>query len=159
MSVERVTGLVDDNAGVLAAALAYVVAGVHLTHPKLGMPRLVLLVSTDSAWLLASHPRPVAFVASGFAIIVGVTLAIYGYRRRLLYVLGIVLMLTYIVGYFAWHFSGHGGFLPGRQPLYHGMAPLEAVVTHLSTSPRALVSKLAELGLLGLLVHLYRRDV
>lgn len=158
MNLETAKQTAVDNAGVLAAALAYVVAGIHLTHPKLGMPRLVLLLTTDSAWLLASHPRPVAFVLSGLAIIAGVTLAIFGYRRRLLYLLGIALMLVYVVGYLAWHFSGHGGFLPGREPLYHGMTPLEALIAHLTTSPRAVVSKTAEVALLGVLTFLYRRD-
>ena len=67
-------------------------------------------------------------------------------------------MLAYIVGYFAWHLSGHGGFLPSREPLYHGMTPLEALVSHLSYDFRALISKLTELTLLAILIVLYRRE-
>lgn len=159
MSVsEDVSRAVRDNVGVVGAVLAYVVAGIHLTHPKLGLPRLVLLVSADSPGLLASHPRPLLFVLSGIAIIIGVTLVGLDYHRKSIYALGIALMLGYVVGYVAWHFSGHGGFLPNRQPLYHGMAPLEALLAHLTTSPRALFSKTAEIALLGILVHLYRQE-
>ena len=103
----------EKNLGHIGVVLAYLVAGFHLAHPKLGLPRLVLLYSMDSLYLLASHPRPLAFVVSGLAIIVGVALAMMEYQRRLIYGLGILLMATYILGYLAWHLSGHGGLLPG----------------------------------------------
>lgn len=144
--------------GVVGAGLAYLVAGIHLTHPKLGLPRLVLLARADSLGLLASHPRPLAFVVSGLAIVLAVPLAASIRRRKPIYALGIVLMATYLVGYLAWHLSGHGGFLPVREPVSHGMSPLEAVVAHLTGDARAALSKLAELALLGVLVVRYRRE-
>lgn len=149
---------VVEDAGYIAAPLAILVAGIHLTHPKLGLPRLVVVLGTGDLSLLVSHPRPLAFVVSGLAILVGIVLAAMGYRRKLLYGLGIALVTTYLVGYFAWHFSGHGGFLPGREPLYHGLSPLAAVIDHLSTDSRAVLSKLAEIVLLGVLVLLYRQE-
>lgn len=158
MTTEDTSISTRERVGVVGATLAYVVAAIHLIHPKLGMPRLILLASTGNLSLLVNHPRPLVFVLSGLAIVVGVSLAIWGYRRRELLALGIVLMLVYIVGYFAWHFSGHGGFLPGREPLLHGLSPLENVAQHLTGDAYALASKAAEVALLVILVYLYREE-
>jgi hypothetical protein len=143
----------------LGAALAFVVASIHLFHPQRGFPRLVLLAATDNLGLLAGDPRPLLFVLSGFAIIIGVLLVLWDFPEKPIYIAGIVLTLTYIVGYFAWHLSGHGGFLPGREPLYHGLTPIEAVVSHLQDYPIARWSKLTEFLLLVVLVLLYRRKL
>ena len=70
---------------------------------------------------------------------------------------GIILMTTYIVGYFMWHLTGHGGFLPGREPLYHGLQPHVAVITHLIGDPWAAAAVISEALLTGILVALYRR--
>ncbi|MFB6156864.1 MAG: hypothetical protein ABEJ34_03370 [Haloferacaceae archaeon] len=140
-----------------AAALAYVVAGVHLFHPSHGFGRLVTLLLVDPS-LLVTDPRPVAFVLSGLAVLVGVPAVVAGFPRRAAYALGAGLAATYLVGYFAWHLSGHGGFLPGRKPLYHGMTPVEAVVAHLTGEPLAAVAVVTELAFLSVLVVLYRRD-
>lgn len=142
----------------IGAALTYLVAGIHLFHPQRGFPRLVTVLGTGDLSLLLYDPRPVLFVLSGFALITGVKLVILGLPRRPIYALGISLMLTYLVGYFAWHLTGHGGFLPGREPLYHGLHPVEAVIAHLAEYPLARVAKLAELALLLVLVALYRRE-
>lgn len=140
----------------VGAGLAYLVGALHLFHPKLGFPRLVLLISANPG-LLLSDPRPVAFVLSGVAILVGVSVVSIGFLIRVVYVLGVALMLTYIGGYFAWHLSGHGGFLPGREPLYHGLTPLQAVVAHLGGDLWAAVAIVAEVILLGVLAVLYYR--
>lgn len=151
--------LTDTQLRYMGGALAYFVAGIHLLHPQRGLPRLVLIIGTGNASLLISDPRPLAFVLSGFAIIVGVGIAAIGRRRKLIYLLGILLMVAYLVGYFAWHLTGHGGFLPVREPIYHGMHPVEAVVSHLVEYPLARVSKIAEAALLIVLVILYRREI
>ncbi|MFB6304955.1 MAG: hypothetical protein ABEH47_07300 [Haloferacaceae archaeon] len=140
-----------------AAGLAYVVAGVHLFHPSHGLLRLVTLLLVDPA-LLVTDPRPVAFVLSGAAILVAIPAVVGGAPRRPAYALGIGLTLTYLVGYFGWHLSGHGGFLPGRKPLYHGLTPVEAVVAHLTGEPLAAIAVVSELALLAVLVVLYRRE-
>lgn len=142
----------------VAAAVAYIVAGMHLFHPELGFAELVVRLSINPE-LLVADPRPAAFVLSGVAIIVGVTIALSGFPKRPLYSLGMVLMVAYITGYFAWHLSGHGGFLPGRKPLYHGIQPHEAVITHLTGNPLAATAILAETVLLGVLALLYHRDL
>lgn len=140
-----------------AAAIAYVVAGLHLFHPDLGIAQLVIRLSAGPE-LLVHDPRPVAFVLSGVAILVGVTAAAAGLPKRPLYALGIALMATYVTGYFAWHLTGHGGFLPEREPLYHGLQPHETVITHLAGDLWAATAILAETILIGVLVVLYRRD-
>lgn len=148
----------SENVGYLGAALAYIVAGVHLFHPKRGFPRLVALVTTGNASLLVNDPRPVAFVLSALAILLGIKLVIADVARKHVYALGMVLVATYFVGYFAWHLSGHGGFLPGREPLYHGLHPVEAVISHLVNYPLAALSKLAEAALFIVLAVLYREE-
>ena len=140
-----------------AGALALLVAGLHLFHPQHGLERFVAILGSDPSLFLA-HPRPVAFVLSAVAIVVGVYLCIFGVARRPIYALGIALMLAYVVGYFAWHFTGHGGFLPGREPYYHGMGPLETVVAHLRGDRWAATAVAAELLLAAILAALYRRD-
>lgn len=142
----------------IGAALAFIVAGIHMFHPKLGYPRLFLLVTTDNLSLLTGDPRPVLFVVSGLAIIGGVLLVIWDFPRKPIYGIGILLMLIYIGGYFVWHLSGHGGFLPGREPLYHGLTPVEAVVAHLRDYPIARGAKIAEFLLLVVLFVLYRQE-
>lgn len=70
-----------------------------------------------------------------------------------------LLMLTYIFGYFAWHYTGHGGFLPGRESYGHGeFSPLENVVAHLADDAWARASNLAEGALLLILALLYYRE-
>lgn len=139
-----------------AAALTYVVASLHLFHPKLGVGRLVTIVAADPA-LLVSHPRPLLFVLTGLALLGGPPAVSSGLPRRLLYALGMVLMAGYVVGYFGWHLSGHGGFLPVREPLYHGLEPHEAVVAHLRGDAWAAAAVVSETFLAIVLAVLYRR--
>lgn len=140
------------------AGLAVLVAFLHLFHPNLGFPRLMLILSVDPS-LLVSHPRPLTFTASGIAIIVAVMLVWFGAPRKPIYALGMALMVTFIVGYFAWHFTGHGGFLPGRGAYGHGeLGPLENVIAHLASDAWARASKLAETALLIVLAVLYYRE-
>lgn len=137
--------------------LALFVAGLHLFHPQYGLGRLIRLLTVDPG-LLVTHPRPAAFVLSAIAIVAGIYLALFEIARRQLYALGVVMMLIYIVGYLTWHLSGHGGFLPGRLPNYHGHGPLEAVVNHLQTDGLAMLAIAAESILAAILVVLYRRE-
>lgn len=148
----------DRHLRYVGATLAVVVAGVHLFHGQRGVPRLVELLATGNAALLVTDPRPLFFVLSGVAILVGVFALLWEVPRKPVYLGGMVLMGTYIAGYFAWHMTGHGGFLPGRLPHYHGLGPVEAVVRHLELYPIARVSKVAETLLLVLLAVLYLRE-
>lgn len=143
----------------LAAGLAFLVAGFHLFHPQRGFPRLVLVLGLDDPLQhLMYDPRPLLFVLSGVALIVGVNLVLVGLPREPIYLLGMLLVTTYFVGYFAWHLSGHGGFLPSRKPLYHGLRPVEAVITHLHDYSWARWTKVAEAFLFAVLAVLYYRE-
>ena len=141
----------------LAGALAYLVAALHLFHPTHGVARLVLVLSVNPGLLIAD-PRPLAFALSGLAILGGVTVVVLGVPARRYYAVGIALMAVYVAGYLAWHLSGHGGFLPGREPLSHGLTPLEAVLAHLRTDPWARVAIPAEVALAVVMAVLLRRE-
>jgi len=156
-SFRNTARLLRENLGHVGAGLTVLVAAIHLFHPQHGLFRLVLLVGTGNAPLLLTDPRPVAFVLSGLTLLVGAQVAAAGIARDRLYLAGMMLVATYFVGYFAWHLTGHGGFLPGREPLYHGLHPVQAVVVHLGTSPIAALSKLAEALLFVVLATLFRQ--
>lgn len=142
---------------VAAGVLAYVVATVHLFHPKLGGRRLVRLLTVNPA-VIATDPRPLAFVLSGLALVAGVLLVQRdNLHERPALLAGIGLMVVYLVGYFGWHLSGHGGFLPNREPLYHDFTPVEATVAHLGGDPFAATAVLSELALLVVLLALLRQ--
>ena len=143
----------------LGAGLAYLVAALHLFHPDWGFATLVLILTFDQPLFHLLHdPRPVAFVLSALAIIIGTNLVLIGFPRKPIYLLGMFLIATYFVGYFAWHLTGHGGLLPGREPHYHGLHPLEAVVAHMQENVWARISKLTEALLFCVLALLYYRD-
>lgn len=143
----------------IAAGLAFLIAGLHIFHPRRGFPRLVLILGLDDPMRhLLYDPRPLLFVLSGIAIIVGINLVLVGVPRKPIYLLGMLLMVTYFGGYFAWHLTGHGGFLPSRDPLYHGLQPIEAVTAHLREYAWARWTKVAEAILFAILVVLYYRE-
>jgi hypothetical protein len=141
----------------LGATLAILVAFLHLLDPNHGLLELFALLY-ESPRVLVFDPRPVAFVLSATALLIGVSLSRNAPDRQPYYVAGIGLALTYVVGYLAWHLTGHGGFLPGREPLLHGVSPLMNVVRHLTGDPWAAASMASELGLIGVLVALLRRE-
>ena len=140
----------------VGAALAVLVASLHLFHPDLGFPRLVRYIETGTLW----DPRPALFTASGILIVAGILLVYNELARRSVYLLGIVLMAAYILGYGAWHtVLEHGGFWPHIEAHGHSdSGPIEVIITHLWDDHVALVSKLSELALLVVLVVLYWND-
>lgn len=137
-----------------AGLLAVAVAGIHLYW---AFPRLVTQIQAG----IVPDPRPVLFIGSGVAILLGIAQILDGRDPRRIYLAGIGLMVAYLVGYVGWHtFSGHGGFFwPwGPEPITHP-EPLSHVITeHLLADPLALASKLLELTLAGLLAVLYRSE-
>lgn len=143
----------------IAGGLAFIIAVIHFFHPERGYPRLAVILTLDNPLnQLLYDPRPVLFVVSGLAIIAGALLVVWGFPRKPIYALGMALMATYLIGFFAWHLTSHGGFLPGREPLYHGLSPIENVIAHLRDYPIARVSKLIETILFALLAFLYYRE-
>lgn len=141
---------------VTAGALAILVGWLHILHPNYGYAQLVLYIEFGTVY----DPRPPLFVLSGLALFVGVVLVVYDRSKRKLYLLGILLMVLYIVGYVSWHtVLGHGSFWPHMEGHYHhDVGVIETITDHLRADTIAFVSKLAELVLLVLLALLYRFD-
>lgn len=139
----------------IAAVLAIAVAAVHLLHPRLGAPRLVMFLEFGT--LL--DPRPLAFTLAGFFIVFGIVLVYQGLFVRAVYLGGIALMLVFVFGYVAWHtVLNHGGFWPHIHAHGHDGGVVETVWIHLVSDTYAMVSKLLEAALLAVLVALYRLD-
>lgn len=155
---QRIGRVIDEHLGYVGAILACLVGGIHLFHLQRGFPRLVVLLSIGDLSLLVNDPRPAVFVLSAIGIWLGITIVMWDTARKPVYVLGMLLIATYFFGYFAWHLTGHGGFLPSRDPHYHGLHPVEAVVSHLAAYPVAALSKISEAALFVVLVILYRRE-
>jgi hypothetical protein len=139
----------------ITGTVAVLVGGLHFFHPTHGFPRFVQYVR----FLIAPDPRPIAFTLSGLLIFVGVGLAAANIHRKKLYVLGIGVSLTFLLGYGAWHaFLGHGSFWPGIESTGHtDQGALVTISVHLFNDGYALVSKLLEFALVVLLVICYRR--
>ncbi|APX95983.1 hypothetical protein SAMN05421809_0080 [Natronorubrum daqingense] len=143
----------------LTGGVAVAVAGLHLFHPTLGLPRLLEYVQLGTLY----DPRPLLFTLSGLAIFVGIVLVATDFvdvPNRHLYALGIGLVLAYLIGYVAWHtVLEHGAFWPHIEAHgHHDQGVLETVVAHLLDDVHALASKTTEVVLLVLLVVLYRRE-
>lgn len=142
----RASGATPDS-GRLArsgAVLVAVVAVLHLVHPDHGLAELSLVLLTRPEGLLAD-PRPLAFVVSGTALLVGLSLSRNAPDRRPYYAAGALVAVGSLLAFFLWHFSGHGGVLPGREPLYHGLSPVENLLAHL-VDPWAAATVAAELA-------------
>ncbi|MCL9817272.1 hypothetical protein [Natronocalculus amylovorans] len=136
----------------LAGALALAVAAVHLYW---GFPRLVTQIEIG----MVHDPRPITFVLSSVLIIFGITRILDGHDPKQIYLFGMVLMATYIVGYAAWHtVLGHGAFWPwgpGEMGGHHDTGFIETMVSHLAVETTALISKILETATLIVLGILY----
>lgn len=156
-SLAKLRSTVTENIPALTAALAVVVAWLHLFHPQHGVFRLI---EHAQAGVLVD-PRPLAFTLAGLAIFAGVFLAYAGVvAKKPLYLLGMALMITFMIGYASWHtVLDHGGFWPHIEAHgHHDQHVVETIVVHLLADTTALLSKLAELAVLVLLIVLYRRE-
>lgn len=139
----------------LAGGLALFTAVVHLLHPSQG--GVALLVYANAGYL--GDPRPLVFTLGAFALVSGVVLGYNGFAGRALYLGGVLVTGLFLVGFVVWHTAlDHGAFWPHLEPNVHGGNPLVVAVEHLLGDTLALVSKLAELALLGCLMVLVRVD-
>lgn len=140
-----------------AGLLAVGVAVIHLFHPRLGFPRLVMHLQLGTLF----DPRPLLFTVVGFAILAGTLLAYNGVLVRPIYLAGIGTMVVLLVGYVAWHtVLDHGAFWP-HIPAGHShddAGVVYVVLTHLAADSIALVSKLLEFALLVVLGVLYLEE-
>lgn len=123
----------------VAAQLVFVVGLLHLAlgvHQWLRWLQAGFLLPRDARW-------PV-FVVSGLAVLGGLYVAGRAADRRPYYAAGVVVMLGYAVGYFAWHLGGH------RPLLVFGPAPagesigVQWFLDHLFAGPVETVAVFAE---------------
>lgn len=139
----------------LAAALAVIVAAIHLFHPDYGIWALFVYLGVPAI----PDPRPPAFVLSAVAILLGVALVADGVLdTRVAALAGMALMVAFIAGYFAWHMFGHGAWWPWGAGLgghSHSFAEILFGEAHLRNDPIALASKVAELVLFVVLAAVY----
>lgn len=134
----------DDSAKLalefVAVQLAVLTAAVHLW---LGLPRLRIYAAAGTPF---TDVRVVLFVLSAVAVLAGMGLVLAGVSREIIYSLGILLALGYIVGWlilgghggFAWEGEGHGG-------------PLVTLLDHVLADGYLTLTKVTELLLLGVL--------
>ena len=136
-----------------AGALALAVAAIHVYW---GFPRLVLYLQVGRA----PDPRPFLFVASAVMIVLGIARVLDGRNERAIYLAGIALMGTYIVGYGLWHTGlEHGGFWPwGPEPISHTEPAWQVLLDHMRADELGVVSKILETTLAVVLALLYRTD-
>jgi len=139
----------------LAAALALAVAGIHLYW---GFPRLITQLEIGAV----PDPRPIVFVLSSVAIILGIAQILDGRTPKPIYLAGIALMIAYMGGYVAWHtVLDHGALWPWMPELEqhtHDEGLVELVIGHLAEDSLALTSKVLELSLAIVLGVLYRAE-
>lgn len=136
----------------VAGVLAVVVAGTHLYWALPEMARQLHYGQVPD-------PRPAAFLLATAAMLVGIMLVIQGFDPVPIYVGGIVLMVVFIAGYAAWHtVLDHGAFWPGRHSHSHDADPVWVILTHLRHDYVALISKIAEVALAGVLGVLVVRE-
>ena len=134
-----------------AGSLALAVAAIHVYW---GFPRLVLYLQAGRA----PDPRPFLFVGSAVLIFLGIARVLDGRNERAIYLAGIALMGTYIIGYGLWHTGlEHGGFWPwGPEPISHNEPAWQVLLDHMRADELGVVSKLLEATLAAVLALLYR---
>jgi hypothetical protein len=108
----------------VASQLVFVAALIHL-----GMGLVEWLRYASIGILVPPDVRWPAFVLSGVVIIGGLWLAYRAEAKRPYYLLGLVAMLGYIGGYFAWHLTGHRPLLLFGPATTHALT-LQFVVDH-----------------------------
>lgn len=147
---------------VLAAGLASITAGIHL---YLSLTELVQYVTAGHTPEFLS----VLFALSALAIIAGMLAFYRGAPHQPIYLLGILLMLIYLIGYADWHVFGTIEGLLGLEEAGHDHTDhthdhghgheeenaLQLLITHLLENPFELMSKTAEALLLVILSFLY----
>jgi len=142
-----------DPIHVVAAHLAVLVAVIHLA---LGASNWLTYLSAGI--LFPPDLRWPLFVVSGLALVGGLLAAVAGAERRPLYLGGIALMVVYVVGYFAWHASGHRPLFFVGPGSHHGGSTLSSLVAHAFAGPVETLALASETALAGVLGHLLYRD-
>ena len=108
----------------VASQFVFVAALIHL-----GMGVVEWLRYASIGILVPPDVRWPAFVASGLALLVGLWFAYRAEEKRPYYLLGVMAMLGYVAGYFAWHLTGHRPLLLFGPATTHELT-LRFVVDH-----------------------------
>lgn len=122
-----------------AAQLTFVVGLLHL-----GLGVINWLRWLQAGFLLPRDARWPVFVVSGLAVLAGIYLAGRATDRRPYYAVGIVVMLGYAFGYFAWHLSGHRPLLLFGPGVATEAVTVQWVLDHLFAGPVETVALFAE---------------
>ena len=115
-----------------------VVGAVAVIHLVVGAAELVrfaaggLLVAYLTSGQVVSQPEPWLFTLSGLAVLGGVLAVGLGYiDHRRAYLLGAAAMVTFLVGWLAWHsVLGHGVGGPGTTDEQTHRGLLDVVASH-----------------------------
>lgn len=137
----------------VASQLVFVVALLHLGVGGVNWLRWAL-----AGFLLPRDLRWPVFVVSGLAVLVGLLLAREADDRTPYYAGGIVVMLGYAVGYFAWHLSGHRPLLLLGRGTATESVSLSWFLDHLFAGAVETVSVFAEVAAALVLVVLLLTD-
>lgn len=89
----------------------------------------------DAGFLVPQDWRWPVFVASALVVFYGLHRSLFADNRRPYYLAGIVVMLGYVVGYFAWHIAGHPLFLGAPPPAGEETIGLQWFLDHLTAGP------------------------
>lgn len=133
----------------VAAHLAVIVAVVHLSMGLYNWFRWA-----SAGFLLPRDVRWPLFVISGLALFAGLLLAAQRRYRRPLYVGGILLMAAYVVGYFAWHATGHRPLLLFGEGAGHTGPLVPFLLDHLFAGPIEFLAIASETALAVVLGYL-----
>lgn len=130
--------------------LALIAAAMHASW---GLPRFFIYLGVGRMPDL----RPPAFTLSAFMVVLAVVLIYRGWYKQPLYTILVVVMVFYLVGYVAWHVTGHPILVSGPDGLQfqtqdHPGSPVGVVLNHLLHDSFALVSAIVELGAIAALL-------
>jgi len=150
----------DRTTRLLRLAATQLAVFVGMLHFWLGARNWSVYLSGGT--VVPPDARGPLFLLSGLVLLIGVAIVLLeDITDSRVYAGGIVLSLTYLLGYYAWHLGGHS-FLSGgtRNADLGGHDTLvELFVTHtlVLDDPVVFVSLLTEAALLVLLIVLVRR--
>ncbi len=141
---------------IMAGAVAVLIVAIHLFHPRYGALRLMEFLRIG----ILLNPLPVLFTLASLLMVFGIVLASQQTLLREVYLLGIVLMVSFILGYAAWHtVLDHGAFWPYIEGhAHHEKGPIRLLIAHALDDTLGMISKILETVLAIVLAVLYKID-
>jgi hypothetical protein len=151
--------MTDDRTFVLEFVAVQLVVVAAMLHVALGVFNWQrwfeagFLVPEDTRWPL--------FIVSGIALLLGTAIAHTRENRRPFYAAGIAVMLSYVVGYFAWHLLGHRQYILFGQGVGTEQPSLQWFLDHLLAGPvefGAIVVEVTAIIVLAALLYVTRAN-